>query len=119
MTAKQTSANIFKDIPCLRPRAKTIDAYLRGRRTEQSVLALYDRFVAFARWAQEVERQAEQDGDPKTVLNMPIDPSNLATYAKWLDKERGLAFSTIRGYISALGALHVAAELLEPDMGGE
>ena len=114
MTAKQTSANIFKDIPCIRPHAEKINAYLNGRRTEQSVLALYDRFVAFARWAQEVERQAKQDGDPKTVLNMPIDHSNLATYAKWLDKERGLAFSTIRGYISALGALHVAAEYLNP-----
>ena len=114
MTTKQTSANIFEDIPCLRPYAEKINEHMSSRRPEKSVLALRDRFVAFSRWAQEVERRAERRGKPRTVLQMPIKPRDLADYAEWLDDYRGLALSTIRGYVSALGALNVAAGFLNP-----
>ena len=114
MTAKQSSANVFEDIPCLQPYAGDINAYMSSRRPERSIRALRERFLAFTRWAQEVERQAERRGKPRTVSLMPIEPKDLADYAEWLDDHRGLALSTIRGYVSALGALHVAADFLNP-----
>lgn len=114
MITRQTSLSIFEDIPCLKPYADDMEKNLSTRRSEKSILALRDRFVGFARWAREVERQAEQQGKPVTVLQMPVLPRHIADYAMWLDDDKGLALSTIRGYVSALGALHVAAGFLNP-----
>ena len=113
MTAEQSPANVFEDIPCLRPYVEVIDKYLSNRRSEKSILALRERFVGFARWARDVERQAERQGKSIKVLKIPADPAHIADYARWLN-DRGLALSTIRGYVSALGALHVAADFLNP-----
>lgn len=118
MTTRQTSPNIFEDVPCLRPYAKEIYKYMSGRRPEKGIRALRDRFEDFAEWAREVERDAEIRGHPRTVLQMPIDPWDLAAYARWLEEGRGLALSSISSYVSALGALHVAADFLNPTASG-
>ena len=114
MTTEQMPTNIFEDIPCLRPHADKIYERVIGSRPEKGVMALRDRFEDFAQWAREVEREAERDGHPRTVLQMPIEPRDLAAYAEWLDSERVLAVSSISSYMSALGALHIAAGFLPP-----
>ena len=119
MTTEQMPTNIFEDIPCLRPHADKINEYVSSRRPDKGVLALRDRFEDFAQWAREVEREAERDGHPRTVLQMPIEPWDLAAYAEWLDEERVLAVSSISSYVSALGALHVAAGFLNPTASNE
>ena len=50
---------------------------------------------------------------------MPIEPRDLAAYAEWLDSERVLAVSSISSYMSALGALHIAAGFLPPTTSSE
>jgi len=85
-----------------------------GKRLDKSVRAHREHFVDFARWARELEREAELQGKPRTVLQMPIDPRDIAAYARWLDDDRGLAMSTIRTYMASIGALHVAANLFNP-----
>ena len=113
MTTDQSSANIFDDIPCLRPHAARINQQLSSKRPEASVRAHRERFEGFAEWAQEVERQAELDGHPRTVLQMPVKPWDLAAYTMWMDED-GLALSTISSYVSSIGALHLAAGFLNP-----
>ena len=81
---------------------------MRGRGTEQSALALRDRFEAFANWAGEAERQ-----ENRQILRMPVDASDLVSYARALD-ERGMALSTISSYVSAIGTIHTAAGLYNP-----
>ena len=119
MTTERSSVNIFEDIPCLRPHADKIYERVSSRRPEKGVLALRDRFDDFAQWAREVEREAQRDGHPRTVLQMPIEPRDLAAYAEWLDSERVLAVSSISSYMSALGALHIAAGFLPPTTSSE
>ena len=114
MTTERSSVNIFEEIPCLRPRAGRMYKYMSSRRSEKSIRALFARFEDFAHWAREVELEAERDGHPRTVLKMPVEPWDLAAYARWLDKEQGLALSSISSYVSALGSLHVAAGYLNP-----
>ena len=113
MTTEQSSANIiFENIPCLGPHAARINKYLSSR-TEKSVRTHRERFEAFARWAWEVERQAELSGQPRTVLQMPIAPADLAAFTLWMDDD-GLALSSISSYVSSIGSLHVAAGFLNP-----
>ena len=114
MTTERSSVNIFEEIPCLRPRAARIYEYLSSRRSEKSIRALYARFEDFAYWARETEHEAEREGHPRTVLQMPIEPGDLAAYAKWLDEDQRLALSSISSYVSAIGSLHVAAGYLNP-----
>ena len=113
MTTEQSSVSTFEDIPCLRPYAEKIRRYM-DRRPEKSVRAHRVHFLAFACWAQEVEHQAKLKGRPRAVLKIPIDPSDLAAYAEWLDGDRELALSTIRTYMASLGSLHTAANLFNP-----
>ena len=113
MTTDQGSANIFEDIPCLRPHAARINEHLSSRRPETSVRAHRERFEGFAEWAREVEREAGLQGHPRTVLQMPIEPWDLAAYTMWMDED-GLALSTISSYVSSIGALHLAAGFLNP-----
>ena len=108
MTDSQGHVRIFADIPCLREYAPVIAKYVRGRGTEQSALALRDRFEAFENWAEEVESQ-----EGRQILRMPVDASDLVSYAKALD-ERGMALSTISSYVSAIGTIHTAAGLYNP-----
>ena len=119
MTTERSSVNIFEDIPCLRPYADKIYERVSSERPEKGVLALRDRFEDFAQWAREVEREAELNGHPRTVLQMPIEPRDLAAYAEWLDSERVLAVSSISSYMSALGALHIAAGFVPPTTSAE
>ena len=112
MTTEQSSGTTFEDIPCLRPYADKIRDYM-GSRPAKTVRVYHKQFLYFARWAQEVERQAEHDGNPRTVLKMPIDPSDLAAYAQWLFS-RGLSLSSIRTYLSSLRTLHIAANVFNP-----
>ena len=114
MTTERSSVNIFEEIPCLRPRAARMYKYMSSRRSEKSIRALYARFEDFAHWAREVELEAEREGHPRTVLQMPVEPWDLAAYARWLDEDQGLALSSISSYVSALGSLHVAAGYLNP-----
>ena len=113
MTTEQSSASTFEDIPCLRPYAEKIRIHM-ARRPEKSVRAHRVNFLAFARWAEEVEHRAKLQGRPRTVLKMPIEPSDLAAYAEWLDTDRELALSTVRTYMASLGSLHTAANLFNP-----
>ena len=112
MTTEQSSANIFEDIPCLQPHAARINEHLSDR-PKASVRAHRERFEGFAEWAREIERQAAFGGCPGRVLQMPIEPRDLAAYARWMDED-GLALSTIRSYVSSIGALHVAAGFRNP-----
>ena len=84
------------------------------RRTERSIRLIRHRFDDFAGWAREVERDAELKGDGRTVLQMPVEPGDLAAYAESLGEERGFAVSSISAYVSAIGALHIAAGFLNP-----
>ena len=112
MTNEQSSGVTFEDISCLRPYADKINDYM-SRRPARSVRVCLKRFMDFTQWAQEVERQAERDGNPRTVLKMPIDPSDLAAYVGWLSR-RGLKVSSIRTYLGSIRMLHVAANLFNP-----
>ena len=111
MTTEQSSINVFDDIPCLRPYAAKINEHLGGRRSGEGVLFVRERFKAFAHWARQVERQAEFEGRPRMVLQLPVAPADLAAYARWLDEDQGLALSSIRSYMSAIAVLHVAANI--------
>ncbi len=113
MATERSSDSTFEEIPCLRAHSKEINGYM-GRRPKRSVRILRDRFDDFAEWAREVEHHAELAGRPRMVLKIPIEPSDLAAYVEWLDSDRGLALSTIRSYLSSLGALHIAARLFNP-----
>ncbi len=112
MTTEQSSGTTFEDISCLRPYADKINNYM-SRRPARSVRVCRKQFLDFAQWAQEVERQAERDGNPRTVLKMPIDPADLAAYVGRLSS-RGLKVSSIRTYLASLRALHVAANVFNP-----
>ena len=108
MAGSQGHVRIFESIPCLREYAPAIATYMSERGPERSALALRDRFEAFANWAEEVERQ-----ENRQLLRMPIDASDLVSYARALD-ERGMAMSTISSYVSAIGTMHTAAGLYSP-----
>ena len=112
MISEQSSGVTFEDISCLRPYADKINAYM-SRRPARSVRVCRKQFLDFAQWAQEVERQAERDGNPRTVLKMPIDPADLAAYLGRLSS-RGLKISSIRTYLSSIRTLHVAANVFNP-----
>ena len=114
MITSRTFPSIFEDIPCLRPHAAKITEYMGERRTERNIRLIRSRFDDFARWAREMEREAELKENPRTILQIPVEPQDLAAYAEWLDEERGLALSSISSYVSAIGALHIAAGFLNP-----
>ncbi len=112
MTSEQSSGVTFEDISCLRPYAEKINNYM-SRRPVRSVRVCRKQFLDFAQWAQEVERKAERDGNPRTVLKMPIDPADLAAYVVRLFS-RGLKVSSIRTYLASIRTLHVAANVFNP-----
>ena len=118
MTTEATLESILGETECLRPRADSIASFMRTRWPDNRAIALYERFKAFADWAMEVERQAEQDGKPRTVLKMPVDPWDLVAYAEWLAAE-GRSMSTISTYVSAIGTMHTAAGFSNPTASAE
>ena len=100
----------LSDIRCLQEHAAKIDTYLE-RKPRKGATEITNRFVAFAKWAREAEHCAERRGKPREVLKLPIEAADLAQYARKLHGD-GKAMSTINSYISALGAMHIAAEVL-------
>ena len=118
MTTEVTLESALGEMECLRSHAGSITTFMRTRWPDNRAIALYERFKAFADWAVEVERQAEQDGKPRTVLKMPVDPLALVAYAKWLAGE-GRSMSTISTYVSAIGTMHTAAGFSNPTASAE
>ena len=112
MTSEQSSGVAFEDISCLRPYADKINQYM-STRPSRKVRVCRKQFLDFSDWALEIERQAERDGNPRTVLKMPIDPADLAAYVGRLSS-RGLKVSTIRTYLASIRMLHVAANVFNP-----
>ena len=113
MATEVTLESTLSKIECLQPRADNIAAFMRARWPENRAIALFERFKAYSDWAVEVERQAERDGKPRTVLKMPVEPCDLVAYAEWLATE-GRSMSTISTYVSAIGTMHTAAGFSNP-----
>ena len=114
MATEISLISILEEIECLRPYARKIAVYLRGRQwSERRAIAIFERFSAFADWAVEIERHANQEGSPRTVLQLPILPLDLAAYARWLASD-GKSMATISSYVSDIGTMHTAADLSNP-----
>ena len=117
MANSRTHADLFATIPCLEDYACKIAEYMGDRGPVTSAVALRDRFIHFAMWAEEEEVRRYKQGiereGGREILEMPITPADLVEYAKALEG-RGMALSTISSYVSAIGTMHTAAGLFSP-----
>ena len=98
----------FEDRPQLEPFAAGIAQYLSGRRSIKTALSIQERFEAFMTWAEQVGLE-----EGRLVLNLPAKPEDVVRFASSLDS-RGMALSSIRSYVSAIGTVHRALGLHNP-----
>ena len=87
----------FEARPRLAPYASELAEYLRGISSPDSSQKLQERFLAFIRWAEQLESENDLE-----VLSLPVDPTYAIIYALDLDR-RGLALTTLSNYMSAVG----------------
>ena len=100
--------HLFEEIPGLQQNAPLIERYLSSRGATGTALTLRKRLEAFVKWLEENQEEGNGPG-----LQLPVDASVIVCYAKALN-ERGMALSTIRTYVSAVGTVHNAAGLYNP-----
>ena len=108
MNDNKCHSELFESIDCLREYSDRIAGYMSDRGPVKRSKSLRKEFLHFVKWREEVERETGEQ-----VLSLPIDPAVLVEYGDSLD-ERGLAYSTISSYISAVGTMHVAADYPKP-----
>ena len=100
----------FEARPRLAPYASELAEYLRGISSPDSSQKLQERFLAFIRWAEQLESENDLD-----VLSLPVDPTYAIIYALDLDR-RGLALTTLSNYMSAVGTVHRALGFHAPTL---
>ena len=100
----------FEARPRLAPYASELAEYLRGILSPDSSQKLQQRFLAFIRWAEQLESENELD-----VLSLPVDPTYAIIYALDMDR-RGLALTTLSNYMSAVGTVHRALGFHAPTL---
>ena len=108
MNDDKLHSELFESIDCLREYSDLIAQYMNDRGPVKRSKSLRKEFLHFVKWGEEVEREVGEQ-----ILSLPIDPAVLVEYGKALHG-RGLAYSTISSYISAVGTMHVAAGLRKP-----
>ena len=100
----------FEARPRLAPYASELAEYLRGIPSPDSSQKLQQRFLAFIRWAEQLESENDLE-----VLSLPVDPTYAIIYALDMDR-RGLALTTTSNYMSAVGTVHRALGFHAPTL---